>query len=678
MKFSKQNYLLLSLAILLGLFFHYDSLFEYPMFIHAWAQADRYALALNFLWNDFNFLEAETYLHNIEFPMSFTEPKEDSVTMVNFPIHEYFIAILMKLTGITAPVLFRFYIFCTSIVGLFYLIKLSQLFKLSIKNQILVLIFAASSPVFIYYQDNFLPSIPSFSITLMGIYHYLVYLRKPQLKLLALSIFLLTISSLYRTTFIIPQIAILSVELIRVVRKKSNLKWFVSLLFLSALSLYFHKQHNEHQIHQYGSIFLYYIVPALSWSEAIEHISLTYRNWHFDYLNQVQLVLFTALLIFGIKNLKQFKPNNDFRLSVLLFLGAMLCGYVLFTIAMLSKFPQHDYYFIDTYFTPTLIILILLLTQLEKTSVKLIESKWYLTVLILFGLSSVFLGFKNHKERRIDTAWDYSSELVDIYACGDQILDSLNISQDAKLMVFGPQYPNLPLLLFNRKGYTLFWKNDWEIDRALTWDFDYIILPNQYFLKEYYSFYPELINRFKKVYDNGKFSICELKETQSTTSLIDFFQLKDEDIVFNIQENFENNQTNYLEVRHYSDDYAIKGNSSSLTEGDQVFALGYSNDSLPFMEDYPTKLRINSNFLVRDTLKRVEFVVSIQDKKGNNQFYETFHLNKIYNGPDKWHSFELIYQFPRLVKGEYILKIYYWNRDKSQFYIDDVSYTFYR
>lgn len=678
MKITKQQYLLFFIAFLLGAFFHYDTILEYPKYIHAWAQADRYAMALNFLWNDFSFFKAETYLLNIEFPMGFTAPKEDSITMVNFPIHEYLIAILMKITGITAPVLFRFYIFCSSLVGLIYINKLSKFFRLSFSSQLLVIIFTATSPVFIYYQDSFLPSIPSFSMTIMGIYYYLVYLKKPSFKLFALSILLLTISSLYRTTFIIPQIAIFGVEFIRVLRKNTKLTWFISLLLVSGISLYLHRLHNEYQIHTYGSIFLYYIVPAINLEQGILYLKQTFENWHFDYLNQAQLILLLLLSVIGLKNIKALKPNNDFKLSIILFIGASLVGYFMFSIAMLSKFPHHDYYFLDTLFTPIILVVILLLSQLERSATKLIRSIWFSAFVFIFGIFTIYLGSKNLDARTTDNEWDYSSELIDVYASGDQILDSLKISKEAKLMVIGPKYPNLPLILLNRKGYTLFGKKDWEIFRALTWDFDFIILPNQYFLKEFYSLHPDLINRFNKIYDNGKFSICTLKENPTKTSLSEFFQLKKKDIVYQIKEDFENNKAKAFTGFKFSNNYSLNGNSSALIKSTQEFAIGFTSDSIKCMEDFPIKLKINSSFLVTDTLKRVELIVSIQDKNGNNQFYETFHLNTIYTGPNKWHTVELIYQFPRLIKNEYTFKMYYWNRDRSKIYIDDLDYSFYK
>jgi hypothetical protein len=678
MKISKQQYILFSIALLLGAFFHFDTIFEYPKFIHAWAQADRYALALNFLWNDFNFIEAETYLHNIEFPMGFSTPKEDSITMVNFPIHEYIIALLMKITGVTAPVIFRFYIFCCSLVGLIYVSKFGKLFNLSFPSQVLLLLFTATSPVFVYYQDNFIPSIPAFSMSLMGIYYYILYLRKPNYKLFALCIVLLTISSLYRTTFIIPQIAIFGVEFIRVLRKNAKLSWLLSLLVVSGIALYLHRLHNENQIHTYGSIFLYYIVPALNWSEGITYLKQTFENWHFDYLNVAQLILLLVLSTLGIRNLNTFKPKGDFKSSIFLFILACLTGYLMFTIAMLSKFPHHDYYFIDTYFSTVILLLILLLGLLEKSFPKIILSRYYFGFVILFGITTIFLGSRNLTARTMDNEWDYSSELVDIYACGDQILDSLEIPKEAKLMVFGPQYPNLPLILLNRKGYTLFGTKDWEVIRALTWDFDYIILPNQYFLKEFYSLHPDLINRFNKIYDNGKFSICTLKEEGTSTSLKEFFQLKDNNIVFQIKENFENNKTVFLTNSNYTSEYALSGHSSSEIKPNEEYALLFESNSIKGLETYTTKLMINSNFLVYDTLKRLEFIVNIQDKKGNHQFYETFHLQNIYKKSKQWNSFELIYQLPKLIEGEYIFKAYYWNRDQANLAFDDIEYRFYK
>ena len=46
-----------------GLTFQYKYLNEFPSHIHAWAQADRYALSLGFLENGLDFFKPQTYIY---------------------------------------------------------------------------------------------------------------------------------------------------------------------------------------------------------------------------------------------------------------------------------------------------------------------------------------------------------------------------------------------------------------------------------------------------------------------------------------------------------------------------------------------------------------------------------------------------------------------------------------
>ena len=75
--------LLLGLSVLL-----YESTINlFPSFIHAWTQSDRYAIALRFLDNGFDFFH----------PATFNLQTLEGITRVDFPINEFIVAISMKL-----------------------------------------------------------------------------------------------------------------------------------------------------------------------------------------------------------------------------------------------------------------------------------------------------------------------------------------------------------------------------------------------------------------------------------------------------------------------------------------------------------------------------------------------------------------------------------------------------
>ena len=75
-----------AILIALGVFFFRENIFLFPSFIHAWTQSDRYSLALGFLNNGFDFFH----------PQTFNLITVDGITRVDFPIHEYLVAIIMK------------------------------------------------------------------------------------------------------------------------------------------------------------------------------------------------------------------------------------------------------------------------------------------------------------------------------------------------------------------------------------------------------------------------------------------------------------------------------------------------------------------------------------------------------------------------------------------------------
>ena len=166
------KFILLFLVFLLGWLFHRNEINEFPSFVHAWSQSDHYALAIGFLKNHFDFFHPVTYNLNPQFPGNFQQINASGITPADFPIHHFVAALIMKVSGSTSPWCFRLYVLLYSIAGLFFLYRLSYL---QIKNRvfsIFIVIFASTSPVFVYYQAGFIPSIPSLSNLFIAFYFY--------------------------------------------------------------------------------------------------------------------------------------------------------------------------------------------------------------------------------------------------------------------------------------------------------------------------------------------------------------------------------------------------------------------------------------------------------------------------------------------------------------------------
>ena len=80
---------LVVVLLVLSCWFYHSTITLFPSFIHAWTQSERYALSLGFLNNGMDFFHPCTYnLQTI-----------GGITRVDFPINEYIVALIMKVSG---------------------------------------------------------------------------------------------------------------------------------------------------------------------------------------------------------------------------------------------------------------------------------------------------------------------------------------------------------------------------------------------------------------------------------------------------------------------------------------------------------------------------------------------------------------------------------------------------
>ncbi len=237
--------------ISLSVFFFRDSISLFPSFIHAWTQSDRYAIALGFLNNGLDFFH----------PQTFNLVTTDAITRVDFPIHEYLIGIIMKLTGNHEPVVFRIYILTYGLIGLGFLFRLSALFNKSFFKNLFVVLFLFLCPVFLYYADGFLPSIPSLSNLFIGYFFYFRSKKQDSSKDLRSAILFLTLAALARLPFFIFLFAVFGQECLGYLRNRKIMKGEVVAFGISFLIFASYQLYNSYLGKKYGSQFLTYFLP---------------------------------------------------------------------------------------------------------------------------------------------------------------------------------------------------------------------------------------------------------------------------------------------------------------------------------------------------------------------------------------------------------------------------------
>lgn len=673
MKLTLRSTLTLILLFVLGFIFHFKTLNKFPSNTHAWAQADRYAITQGFVRNHLNFFEPETYVLNPQFPGNWSQPKKKSITAVDFPIHDYVPALIMKTTGINQPWISRLYNLLYSFIGLFALYKLSFLLLKNHLKSLLIIIMAGTSPVFIFYQSNFLPTIPSLSNALLGLYFYFSFLESNERKQFNLSLFFLTLATLSRSTFLIPLVAIYCHQSFYIWLRQSRLLPKLIPVLISTICIVSYGVYNSYLRQQYGSLFLDNLIPASSFSEFILKLKETWNNWFTTYFSMYHYVIFVGLILWNLYSLvfTSKKVSSQFQ-KLNFFIGILFLGNLFFLVAMIIQFTVHDYYFLDSFYLPFILLLIPLVKRLPSTQN---NNSHYLfsSLLILIGITLTVNGFQFQQERHTYGFWDKTQDTYHNYLGSDKILSQLGIDKQKKILILQPYAPNFPFLLMDRKGYSTMATYKERIEPTLSWDFDYLIIQNEFFLSEVYPNYPELIHQFEKIYDNGKISICA--PSKNKQSLSHFIGLNNQVPILTSKLNFESDSSlNWLNIKKDTQE-VYKGTYSTLLTPEMEYGIAFSDTSTDFSRE--ESIVYFSGQIFNQENNGCTVVVSI-NVENENRFYKTLELNKVVNSNNEWQPIQFQFNIPKIEGVSPEFKLFFYNGGGSSFHLDECSLSIYQ
>jgi hypothetical protein len=674
-----QSLIAIAVIILLGAILQKDYINEFPSHIHAWAQSDRYAIAQGYVNNNLNFFKPETFVFNHQFPHKWEVPSKESITAVDFPIHDYAVGVLMKTFGTTAPWVFRIYVLLYSFIGLFYLYKLAKVITGSFYKSILVLIIGATSPVFVYYQSGFLPSVPSLANAFIGLYFYIQFILTKKNRVFNLSILFLTLGALSRTTFAIPLIAVFGMEFLKVIQNKSEIRSKLLAVVTSVSSIFIFLIYNSYLREKYGSIFLNHFMLPRSWQEVIEICIAVKKTWLLDYFSKTHYIVFSATLALIALTLffKKNKPRSN-QLNILMLIGVLFLGCIAFSVLMLRQFTAHDYYFLDTFYLPILLLFILTLSIVPD-----LNTKWFNTAMVivvcLCAVPLVLNAVESQKSRRTTASWDRVQSTINNFKGASTYMDSIGIPLDAKILVIDAYAPNIPFLLMRRKGYALLSTRKELVEKALSWDCEYIIFQNDLFLSEIYTEFPQIISKIERKWDNGRISICSRNDADKSQTLDTFLGLdkkvplieRDMDFDSLIEKGWQN--TTSTSDLHYS------GTHAGTLSKEMDFGLTFKSSNLDALKKSNTLLIIKSHVFRDSTMilpPDIELVVSINENS-KNTYYKSFNLQQLMKYSDEWEQINVLFQLPKITADDYELGIYLWNVGKAEIAIDDFGFKIY-
>ena len=670
----KENILVISIIICFGFYFHFKYINEFPNHIHAWAQADRYALALGFVNNNLNFFKPETYVQNHQFPNDYKVPTNSSITAVDFPIHDYMPALFMKITGNNSVWIFKLYVLLFSFIGLYYLFRLSYLVSRHYILSVFVIVFAALSPVFIYYQGGFLPTIPSLSTAFVGIYFYSKYLINNNNKHFNQSLFFLTLSTLSRTTFAIPLIALFGFEVLRLVKNQSKLLPKILPVMLSVILIITYFFYNNYLRNTYGSMFLNEFLPAKSFHHAKNIIQTTIKNWKTEYFSWFHYLVF---LIIGVISIPLFFRNKNLpKITSQFFLLTLiiLTGCILFAILMLCQFPAHDYYFLDSFFLPVLTLLIVLISAIPKAKNKK-TSLFQIAVICLLSIPMFVHAKEIQKSRHENNYWDPIDKTVKNFTGSKAFLDSIHVADTAKILAIGTHAPNIPFILLSRKGFVVLSVNKTNIKKALKWDYDYIVVQNEFFYSDIYPKYPEFLSRVKKIADNGQITVCKYHEKDTTDNPFKFLGLSNRPVVLKSELSFDTVLPKNWSKINYDSTFSFSGEKSGLITPETTFSLEFKKKRIHELT-HQNKVVHVSSYVSADLKNDCHIVVSVKEKE-KDFYYKSYNIKSLLKTSGKWEKVDLLFYLPQLKHEENEFTLYFWNSGQGKFNVDNFSIKIY-
>jgi hypothetical protein len=484
---KNQTLLIWALLILLSLLLIAPRTTDPVQGRHAWAMADHFALSLGFLDNNFDFFHPQTYCLNPQFaPEKATEkstgywsvfPKSPKgITAVDFPIHPYIVAGLMKLLDTRSPSVYRMYMFLLSLVGLFYLFKTILLATRSFAKGLFVILFVLLAPTYGYYV-GFLPSAAALALLFIAAYHFTNYLKTNRFQSYLFALLLITLAALTRLPFLMYLLGLFCSYALKGFWQK---KGFAKELVGASIGI--------------GVVLLYFV-----YNKVILFGTLYYESWR--YLTLIHYLFLGLLVLFVLKNRAQISIPQKHQFAIG-FLGIVTLGVSCYALLMGRQFVAHDYYILDTFFPILVFWLVSFASWNKKVKLRNYKKQLLLMGVLAFALNRLVFAY-GYDARETSPLEKTRKNFENSH----EILDSLQVPKHAKMLLLDAYSPNLAFIGMQRSGFCVMQPSYESLQRALSWEYDYIVTQNFSYREKVLQNCPEFEEGTTVYFSNDKFTI---------------------------------------------------------------------------------------------------------------------------------------------------------------------------
>lgn len=359
----------LAIILALNLLLHLPFFNLPPQGTHVWRQCNTVAVARNFYEEDMHILK----------PRVDRRGTSNGVTGMQFPLYEYGLACVYKITGehFWAHRLYSFIITCIGL--LFFYLLLGRIF-----NPFTA--FAGAwglcwSPELYYHSINALPDILALSASIAGAYYFIRWRDKRALGALIASLFCITIAGLVKLQFLAIGAPIAFIVLRDAYRRKITSTTLLLLVGYGVVALgipLLWYKHANNMISQSG------LADFGIHTEPVASVSAFLNTLQHNLLSDLPEVLLNyagfILFMLGLFTFfQQKKLRSKYLLPALCWLGILGVYYVMLS----ARFAQHAYYFIA--FLPLLFIIVAI-------GANWLKEKGFLIVLLVILIAQPILA----------------------------------------------------------------------------------------------------------------------------------------------------------------------------------------------------------------------------------------------------------------------------------------------
>jgi hypothetical protein len=538
-----------------GLYAYQNIVFYQPQSIHKWRQSDCASLALNYYQGGMQFFKPE--VHNLTSKGGTSGLAYTS----EIPFLYFGVALAYKVFG-PHDFIYRLLNTLIFLIGIFYLFRLILLVTNNWVWSAFISLLFFTSPVLVYYGNNFLTNSTELAFSLIGWYYFTNFLFTKKSRSLFTSLIIFFFAASFKITGLLSLFAIGTVflaEWLGLQKFGSHKKLFTrpvltfSTMFLIvfviiAWVVYARVQNTQNECYYFSTVT--FPIWDLDW-EGIQKVFTKIRTvWFSQYFHPsvwAFLLLVSGFVAVHFKNLPVILK------WILLVLTTEV---ILFILLQFWTFGDHDYYVIGLYILP--IILCLAALYLLKTNYpKLFNSPILKIGMLTLLVFNVYYA-KGQLYQRYHGWWNDKEKFADMYSI-QPWMRQMGVSA-ADTIISIPDNSHATLYLMNQKGWTEYVDNQFNKGQTTRYNSDSATLATSIALGAKYLVINGIAQLYEKPYVN---SFCF--DTLGTYREVYIFKLRSADTSFVLPQ-LRANRIFFCDAENTTADGAYFSNDSVLFE----------------------------------------------------------------------------------------------------------------